>query len=128
MIRTSFVTDDDHKKPDYSLADELYRQLGMPLNKFVKLTVAKTRKAINNKEGLYDLNVRCYRTEKKPSPAFCFKEGRHGDKSGMPDIILGFNGDIDDFEIALIHELLHLFRWDEKIIEAEALEIKRVYE
>ncbi|GAJ18279.1 unnamed protein product, partial [marine sediment metagenome] len=48
---------------------------------------------------------------------------RGGGEGVCPDIVLGFCGDVEDFEITLIHELLHLFRWDEKMVEMKAREI-----
>ena len=46
------------------------------------------------------------------------------DSSTFPGIVIGFAGDIDDFELTIIHELLHYVGWDEYIVEEKSKEIK----
>jgi len=123
IIKLSYVVsgirEDGELSGDPELPVILYRALGMTFYKFVEITLNKVSKAIKGKHG-ERLHVRCYRTE-KPKVGYCFKSG--GKDSVGPDIVLGFCGDIKDLEITLIHELLHLFRWDEKMVEKKAKEI-----
>ena len=117
IIKISYVVSGNPELEDKELPAILYNALGVTFYKFVEITLDKVSKAINGRCGKH-LHVRCYRTE-EPKCGFCLKTGG----GSMPDIVLGFCGDVEDLEITLIHELLHLFRWDEKMIEAKAREI-----
>jgi len=120
IIKTSYVVSGNPELEDQELPAILYSALGMPFYKFVEITLDKVSKAIKGRCGEY-LHVRCFRTEKWKN-GYCFKYGGGRPDAG-PHIVLGFCGDAEDLEITLIHELLHLFRWDEKMVEAKAREI-----
>jgi len=117
QIKLSFVSSGNPELEDPELPVILYRALGMPFYEFVEITLDKVGNAIKGRRGKR-LGVRCFRTEKRKQ-GWCFKTSG----GSMPDIALGFCGDVEDLEITLIHELLHLFRWDEKMVEAKAIEI-----
>lgn len=118
VIKTSYVVSGNPELRDQGLPAILYSALGMPFYKFVERTLDKVGNAIDGRRGK-QLYVRCFRTKERKC-GWCFKTGG----SSMPDIVLGFCGDVEDLEITLIHELLHLFRWDEKMVEAKAREIQ----
>ena len=117
VIKTSYVVSGNPELRDQELPAILYSALGMPFYKFVERTLDKVGNAIDGRRGK-QLHVRCFRTKERKC-GFCLKTGG----GSMPDIVIGFCGDVEDLEITLIHELLHLFRWDEKMIEAKAREI-----
>lgn len=120
-IKISYVVSGNPELKDQELPAILCSALGMTFYKFVEVTLTKVSKAINERCGKH-LHVRCHRS-KEPKHGLCLKCGG----GSMPDIVVGFCGDIEDLEITLIHELLHLLRWDEKIIEAKAIEILNQY-
>lgn len=119
IIKTSYVVSGNPELEDQELPAILCKALGMTFYEFVGITLDKVDKAIKGRRGKH-LHVRCYRA-KKPKEGICIKTGG----GSIPHIILGFCGDVEDLEITLIHELLHLFRWDEKMVEAKARKIKR---
>lgn len=121
IINTSFVIDRRPEEIDSELGDILCQQLGMPLEKFVENAISKTEQAIDEKQNWKGIHVRCFRTTRS-KVGFCFKSDCVGCRD-IPDVILGFNGDTKDFEITLFHELLHLLKWDEKMLELKAVEI-----
>lgn len=116
IIKTTYVVSGNPELEDQELPVLLYNALGMTFYKFVEITLDKVGNAIKGKRGK-QLHVRCFKTKER-GQGWCFKTAGWG-----PDIVLGFCGDIEDLEITLIHELLHLFRWDEKILEAKARKI-----
>ena len=118
IIKTSYVVSGNPELEDQELPAILYSALGMTFYEFVEITLEKVRETINGRCGDH-LHVRSYKS-KKPKEGICLKTSGDG---FMPDIVIGFCGDIEDLEITLIHELLHLFRWDEKMVEAKAREI-----
>lgn len=114
IIKTSYVVSGNPELEDKELPDILCGVLGVPFPEFVEITLDKVRKAIKGRCGKH-LEVRCHRT-KKPKSGLCLK--------ALNMVVVGFCGDIEDLEITLMHELLHLFRWDEKMVEAKAREIQ----
>lgn len=113
IIKISYVVSGNPELEDQELPAILYSALGMTFYKFVEITLDKVRRAINGRCDEY-LHVRCYKTKEREH-GFCAKP--------ISLIVVGFCGDVEDLEITLIHELLHLFRWDEKMVEAKAREI-----
>jgi len=110
-IKVSYFISGDPEKEDKELPEMLIKALGMTFYTFVEITLAKVKDAIGGKCGK-ELLVKCY---KGKSSGSCLKT------IGM--VVVAFDGDIKELEITLIHELLHLFQWDEKIIDAKAKEI-----
>ena len=113
VIKTSYVVSGNPELEDQELPAILCNALGKPFAEFVEVTLEKTRKAIKGRCGKH-IEVRCHRT-KEPKSGSCLK--------GLDMVVVGFCGDVEDLEITLMHELLHLFRWDEKMVEAKAIEI-----
>lgn len=113
IIETSYVVSGNPELEDKELPAMLYSALGMTFYKFIEITLGKVRRAINGRCDEH-LHVRCYKTKER-GQGFCAKP--------LSLIVIGFCGDIEDLEITLIHELLHLFRWDEKMVEIKAGEI-----
>lgn len=116
-IRIHYAAKGDPELEDPELAPKLATALGMTFYEFVARTLDKTRSTIKGWSGK-ELYVRVFPTD-NPMTGACFKSG--GGK--VPHIVIGFCGDIVDLEITLIHELLHLFRWDEKILDKMAWKI-----
>jgi len=113
IIKVSYVTSIHPELEDKELPAILCNALGMTFYEFVERTLDKVSKAIKGKCGKH-FHVRCYKAEKLKQGS-CFK--------ALNLIVVGFCGDIEDLEITLIHELLHLFRWDENMVETKAREI-----
>lgn len=117
-ILTSYIIKGNPDIQDEALAGDIRQALGTSFETHISRVVDMVRDTVKGRIGSH-LHVRCYRTSKlKQGLCFKFSGGRP-----TPDIILGFTGDVDDFTITLIHELLHLFRWDEKTLEKKAKEI-----
>lgn len=119
MVKTSFVKEHNPETRDEQLLSILEERLQMPFPRWVELVQRKVAKAID-KEPFPFLYIRCYQTN-EPERGGSFKQARG--KGEVPDIILGFCGNVFDFQVTLVHELLHIFRWDEDMVEAKALEI-----
>ena len=117
-VKVSFCIEHEPEKADDELEGRMHQALGMTLEDFTRRVVADVQKAIGGRPARV-LCVRCYRTKLKKQ-GFAVKAMRAGT---MPDIILGFCGDVADFEVTMLHELLHITRWDEKAVEAKAKEI-----
>jgi len=113
IIKTSYVVSGNPELEDKELPAILNNALGITFYEFVEITLEKVRKAIRGECGR-NLHVRCFKA-KKPKSGSCL--------ATIDLIVVGFYGDIEDLEVTLIHELLHLFRWDEKMVEAKAKEI-----
>ena len=118
-IRTSYITRGNPEVSDETLADDIHQALSIPLETHISQIVGLVKDTINGRVG-DSLHVRCFRTDILKQ-GWCFKSGSR--IAQMPDILLGFTGDVADFTVTLIHELLHLFRWDEKILDNKAREI-----
>ena len=116
-IKIRYVVHENPELEDRELPAILGQALGMTFYKFIEKTLDKVKKEINGRCGK-TLHVRCFRTKERKQ-GWCYKTGG----GILPDIVLGFCGDVEDFEITLIHELLHFFRWDEEMLEAKAKEI-----
>ena len=110
-ICTSYIMGDNPEVSDETLAGDIHRALSISLETHISQMVGKVRDSIDGKVG-NSLHVRCFRTD-TPKQGWCLKEGSR--IAPIPDIFLGFTGDVADFTLTLIHELLHLFGWDEKI-------------
>ncbi len=115
-IKVSYVVHGNPEIEDQELPSILSNALGMTFHQFVETTLDKVSKAIKSRCGRH-LEVRCHRA-KTPKSGSCLR--------ALNMVVVGFCGDIEDLEITLIHELLHLFRWDEKIVEAKAIEIYKM--
>ena len=105
-IKISYVVGGNPELEDKELPATLSNALGMTFPEFVGTT------------------LRCFKTEKRMQGWWFRKLSPDPGENSVPDVVVGFCGDIVDLEITLIHELLHLFRWDEKMVEAKAREIQ----
>lgn len=119
-ITITYAINGNPEEEDRALAASIQEALGEPFETHLIKVVNVVRGSIGGRVGSH-LNVRCFRTD-KPKTGFCLKHGG----GIVPHIILGFTGDIGDFTITLIHELLHLFRWDERMVERKAKEIYHI--
>ena len=120
-VVTSYRVKGDPEVNDKTLSSEIQEALGMSLEDYALQIVHKVKKDIGGGIGK-ELHLRGFRTN-TPKQGGCFNVRRlNGDT--CPDIVLGFTGSVEDFTITLIHELLHLFRWDERMVEAKA---KKIY-
>lgn len=120
-ICLSYVTEGNSEQSNTELAGHIATALGEPLECLIRKLVLKVELDTNLTADWDGLNVRCFRTIKLKQ-GWCFKDIKHG-HSSLPDITLGFTGNKKDFIITLLHELLHLVRWDEQILDEKALEI-----
>ena len=120
-VGLSYSIEKDPDREDVELAKIISVALGRPLEHLIRESIFKVEQATNLRANWSGLNVRCHKTTQS-GQGFCFKSLRHGEGI-MPDIILGFTGDVKDFIITLLHELLHLVRYDEQVLDEKALEI-----
>ena len=119
-VKTSYTFENKPDKSDSELEEVIRQALSMTLEDFARKVMDDVQKVIGGK-SLETIYIRCYKTKKKHQ-GFALKTAKRG---VVPDIILGFCGEVEDFEITMLHELLHMFRWDEQAVEARAKEIYR---
>lgn len=98
------------------------------LDAYVANILRKTCEAVGCHISLDGFIVRITQ-ENRPRVGFSWK--RRGvefgkplpERSDFPDMFIGFNGDLKDFEHTIIHEMLHCIGWDEFTVENKAQEI-----
>lgn len=103
-VIATYVKEHKPETADPELETIIQQALNMTLEDFICRVVEKLQKSIGGRP-VRDICIRCYKT-KKEKQGFAMKTA-HG---SLPDIILGFTGNIEDFEITLLHELLHVTR------------------
>ena len=93
------------------------------LEEHITLLFKEVLKAINKEADFSDYFIRIIRSD-NPKEGWAFRRNLRGGTYGqVPDIVVGFANDYEEFDKTLIHEVLHMLNWDEEVVEAKTQEI-----
>lgn len=103
------------------LRTELELSLGQRLVDYTASILRFTCLAVSKPETeLDDVVIRIVRSKDSMGAAFKFaylSRCKSDRRKSMPDMVVGYSGDLVDLEKTIIHEALHLLNYDEQAVE-----------
>lgn len=111
---------DGVERRDYELEERVKGSIG-DIRTFVQNIVDLVYQSLDGEVKRADyIGVRIFSSD-TPKRGFALKPFRSS--GDFPSIIIGFTGDLIDFQETIVHELLHYLGWDEYILERKTKEI-----
>lgn len=120
VIKFEKVIDGD-ASPDMGLEQKVKLALGnTDLNDYIRDIVNRVFSAVDGYiEKVNYLGVRIVATD-NPKCGWAFRMNK---PNLFPSMIIGYAGNLAEFEKTIIHEILHYIDWDEYIVEKKTQEI-----